>query len=87
MNKALRSVLSFLVNQKCIGGKHFPEDVLIKSRTRWLQKQEVREFKKEYKKIKHLLITLKKRTGKGSGWHISINPKCLSKIKELLELD
>lgn len=85
MNKALRAVLLFLISKRYIGGKHFPEDKLIKSRTKWLSKQDVKDFKKEYKNIKKFLIRLKKRTGKGSSWHISLNPKFLTDIKELLE--
>ena len=87
MNKALRAILLFLINKRYIGGKHFPEEVIIKSRIKWLQKQEIREFNKEYRKIKPFLIRVKKRTGKSSSWHISINPKCLFKIKELLDLE
>ena len=87
MNKALTACLTFLVNKRYIRGKHFPEKILIKSRTKWLTKKEVREFNKEYKKINPYLIRLKKRTRKGSSWHISINPKCLPEIEKILELE
>jgi hypothetical protein len=42
------------------------------------------EFDKAYKEIinQGLILRMKKRTGKGSDWHISINPK---KIKEVYE--
>ncbi len=85
MNKAITSILKFLLNQNIIGAKHFPENKLIKSRIKWLNKQEQKNFKKQYKLIKKYLIRLKKRTGKGSSYHISINPKYLKEIKELLE--
>lgn len=87
MNKALRAVLLFLINKRYIGKKHFPEDKLIKSRTKWLSRQEIKSFKKEYKKTRPFLIRLKKRTGKGSDWHISIDPKHLPEIEEMLELE
>ena len=84
MNKALESVLLFLINKRYIGKRHFPEDKLIKSRIKWINKQETKEFYKEYKRIKPFLIRLKKRTGKSTDWHISINPKCLAEIEELV---
>jgi hypothetical protein len=50
-NKALRAILRYLLNHRTIGGKHFPEEKLIKSRTKYLNKQELKDFKKEYKQI------------------------------------
>ncbi|MBT7903599.1 hypothetical protein HN587_07080 [Candidatus Woesearchaeota archaeon] len=86
MNAAFKSTLIFLLNKHYIGGKHFPENKLIISRTKWLTKQEQKEFNKEYKQIRYCLIILKKKTGKGIDWHISLNPSKLQEIKKLLEI-
>jgi len=82
MNRALRAVLVVLLNKRYIGWKHTPEDKLIKSKTKWLEKKEHKDFEKEYKKLinKDLILRLKKRTGKGSDWHISLNPRKLKEI-------
>ena len=86
MNSALRAILIFLLNRHYIGGKHFPEKKLVISRTRWLSRAEIREFEREYRMILPYLSRLKKRTGKGTEWHISINPRYLAEISELLGL-
>ena len=85
MNKAITSLIKFLLNHNIIGAKHFPENKLIQSRIKWLNKQEQKDFKKQYKELKKYLIRTKKRTGKSSTYHISINPKNIKKIKELLK--
>ena len=86
MNKALKSILYFLVNRNYIGRKYFPEKKLIVSRTKWLNKVDYKEFFKEYKEVRKYLLVVMKRTGKGNEWHISINPKCLGEIKDMLGL-
>ena len=85
MNRGLRAVMLFLLNRRYIGGKHFPEKNIVKAKTRYLQKKEMRDFEKEYKEVVNAVFLLrsKKRTGKGSDWHISLNP---NKLKELLEM-
>jgi hypothetical protein len=86
MNKPIIAIIHFLVHHHYIGGKHFPEDKLITSRTRHLNKDGQKEFEKEYERIKPYLIRLKKKTGKSSSWHISIDPKHLADIENLLKL-
>jgi len=85
MNRGLRAVMLFLLNRRYIGGKHFPEKNLVKAKAIYFQKRERRNFEKEYKEAVNELFLLrsKKRTGKGSDWHISLNP---NKLKELLEM-
>ncbi len=88
MNKAIESMLKFLLGSKYFGGKHFPESKLITSRTKWLNKKEKREFDKAYKRLVNDLIILreKKRTGKGSDWHVSLNSRKVEEINKLVNL-
>jgi hypothetical protein len=85
MNGALKAMIMFMLNKRYIGGKHFPEDKLVNSRTKWLQKEELKEFEKEYKELinTQFILKTKKRTGKGYDWHVSLNPR---KLKEMYEL-
>ena len=48
-------------------------------------KRRVNEFEKEYRDTinNQLILKIKKRTGKGSDWHVSLNPR---KLKELYEM-
>lgn len=87
MNKVLRAALLFLLNKKYIGGRHTPEDKLIKSKTKWFDKKENKEFEKEYKQIinEGIILRLRKRTGKGYDWHVCLNPKKLKELNEMLE--
>ncbi|MFH1073211.1 MAG: hypothetical protein V1743_07325 [Nanoarchaeota archaeon] len=87
MNAALKAVLATMLNKHYIGGKHIPEDKIVKSKTQWLQKHELDEFETEYKQAvnSELFIRLKKRTGKGSDWHISLNPRKLKEIYEMIK--
>ncbi|MFH1649078.1 MAG: hypothetical protein ABIA93_00845 [Candidatus Woesearchaeota archaeon] len=86
MNRALRALLLTMLNRRCIGGKHMPEQTLVKSKTKWLRKAEAREFDSEYRRAlnSQLLLRFKKRTGKGFDWHISLNPRKLGELNELL---
>ena len=88
MNNALRAILISMFNKRIIGGSHTPENKLIVSKTKWLNKKEINQFEKEYKQIinNKIIIRLKKRTKKSSDWHISLNPKKLKELSELLEL-
>ncbi|MBW2994901.1 hypothetical protein KY312_00975 [Candidatus Woesearchaeota archaeon] len=89
MNNALRAVLMFLLNKRYIGGKHTLEDKLVKSKIKWLGAKERSEFKKEYKKLLNegIILRAKKRTGKGSDWHICLNPRKLQYLIEMLRID
>lgn len=85
MNKALIALFRSLLNWWYIGEKHTPESKIIKSKIKWLCKKERKEFHKECgKEIKqnNTVIRIRKRTKKGSDWHISVNPR---KIKEIIE--
>jgi len=87
MNGGLRAIILFLLNKRYIGGKHFPEEKLVVSRTRYLNSEEQKEFEQEYKSFVNelFLLRLKKRTGKGSDWHISLNPRKLKELYEKIE--
>jgi hypothetical protein len=86
MNDGLKDLLSMMLSRRIIGGKHIPERLMIRANTRWHSKQDQREFEKEYQRAlnKRLLIRLKKRTWGGSEWHISLNPREIEEIRELI---
>jgi hypothetical protein len=87
MNPSLRAILLHLLNRKYIGGKHAPEQELVKSRTKWVDEKQKKEFHREYKEIINQGFVLRsmKRTGKGSEWHISLNPRKLKELFAMLE--
>jgi len=87
MNRAIKALLMTMLNQRIIGGKHTPENKIIKSKTKWLDKKEKKEFQKEYKELikQGVMIRVKKRTGKGSDWHISLNSKKVNEVMRWLE--
>lgn len=82
MNRALKAILVFMLNHRYFNNKHTPEKILIVVKTKWLNQHERKDFEREYKDILNqgIILRLKKRTGKGSDWHISLNSR---KIKEL----
>ena len=77
-----------MLSKKCIGGKHTPEEKLIKSKTKWLESDEKKEFEKEYKQTinNSIILRSKKMTGKGSDWHVSLNPRRLKELYEKLSM-
>ena len=87
MNGALKAIITVMLSKKCIGGKHTPEEKLINSKTKWLQKEDYRDFEKGYRKLinNQSILRTKKRTGKGSDWHISLNPRKLKELNEMIE--
>jgi hypothetical protein len=87
MNKAIKALLTTLLNQRKIGGNHIPEELIISSKTRWLNKDERRDFKREYKELinSQTILKVKKRTGKGFDWHISLNPKSVEEVLRITE--
>lgn len=84
MNKAIKALITTMLNKRIIGGKHAPEEYLLK--TRWLRKEEIKEFEKEYRQLinNQSILKIKKKTGKGSDWHISLNPRNLKELYELI---
>jgi hypothetical protein len=87
MNPALKAVLAYMLNHRCIGGKHKPEAELKRNKTRWLSKEERRDFEEEYRGAINngLIIRVKKKTGKGDDWHISLEPSRLRELYEMIE--
>lgn len=87
MDDALRALLRSMLNKRCIGNKHTPEEKIVNSKTKWLKKEELREFERGYKALinENAIIRTRKKTGKGTGWHISLNPRCLNFIYRLLD--
>lgn len=86
MNRGTKAILTFLLNKRYVGGKHFPLEKLFTSRTKYLPKDEQRECEVELYGFIRIgyIIQLKKRTGKGSEWHISLNPRNLREIYEMI---
>ncbi len=86
MNNATKAILLFLLNKRYIGAKHFPEQKLFVSRTKYVTRDEQRQCEAElYVFIKQgYILRAKKRTGKGSEWHISLNPHNLQEICEMI---
>lgn len=84
MHDALKIILTHLINKKYIGGRHAFEGRLINLKTRHVDHADSREFDKEYRILINggFIFRLKKRTGKGSDWHISLNPRKLKELKE-----
>ncbi len=82
MHNELRDLLQYMLSHHIIGARHAPEDRLITSRIKHLPRNVQKEFYEEYDALcrKGWCIRLKKRTGKGSDWHISINPEYTSEI-------
>lgn len=86
MNEGLRGLLLTLLNRRYIGGKHTPEEKSIRSKIKWLGSHEQKEFEKEYKQLVNegIILRSKKMTGKGSDWHISLNPRTLKELYDRL---
>lgn len=90
INRAKRFILRELIKRKKIGGSHIPLDNVI----RYLPEEFLKD--KRTKKIinftlkelvnNKMVVVLKKKTGKGSDLHISVNPRKLKEIAELLNL-
>lgn len=78
----------YLLNHKYIGRRHTPEDRLIKSKTKWIESTGETGFKKDYKKMinQGIILRKKKKTGKGTDWHVSLNPRKLKELGKILEL-
>ncbi|MFO8016431.1 MAG: hypothetical protein R6U32_04975 [Candidatus Woesearchaeota archaeon] len=74
------------MNKRCFGGNHTPEKKLLKSKTRWVDADERKKFEKDYRKAVNegIIMREKKRTKKGSDWHISLNPRMKKEIIEAL---
>ena len=88
MNDALKDLLIEMLKKHYIGAKHIPEDRLIIRRLKCMNKQFQKEFYSEYNDCinKEFFIRLKKRTGKGSDYHISLNPEMIEEINDLVEV-
>ena len=84
-----RLILQKLVRANAWGGKHTPIDFVIKGMPEHYRNTHKGQKTIE-KALKELtnnewLVSLPKRTGKGTGEHISLNPRKVSEIKQFLE--
>ncbi len=89
MDENLKKFLKILLKKRYIGGKHTPESRFIKVIMQNARPESCRSFDKEYGQIinEGFVFRLKKRTGKGSDWHVSLNPEKLGELSELLSFD
>jgi len=87
MNDKLRDIIVTMFKHGYVGARHIPEERLVVSRIKFLRKNLQKEFYKEYHTLlqKNYFIRLKKRTGKGSDWHVSINPEMVEELHEFME--
>lgn len=87
MNDGLRDMLDKMLRHHIVGAKHIPENLMIKSKLKHLDSRLKKEFYTEYELLlkQNYFIRLKKRTGKGSDWHISLNPEMMEEINNMLE--
>ncbi|MBU2589558.1 MAG: hypothetical protein KKA65_03085 [Nanoarchaeota archaeon] len=93
-NLQKRIILKRLIIQKLIrsnvwGGKHIPLDFTIKGipehfRNRHKGKRIIEKVLKELIKDRWIIILIKK-IGKGTGKHLSLNPKQVNEIKKLFD--
>ena len=88
MNDALRDMLKEMIVSHYIGGRHIPEDRLIIRRLKLMNKHFQKEFYSEYHEYinRGFFIRLKKKTGKGTDYHISLDPGFIAEIRELVRL-
>lgn len=82
-------ILQKLIRANIWGGKHTPIDFIIKGipeNYRNTHKGQ-KTFEKALKKLTNneWIIIVKKKTGKGSDDHISLNPRMVSEIKDFVE--
>ncbi|MGV8172225.1 MAG: hypothetical protein ACP5OA_06055 [Candidatus Woesearchaeota archaeon] len=89
MNKLLLDLLDRMLRRRIIGAKHTPEDLMIRQKLKQIDNNSRKDFYQEYNTLikQNYFIRLKKRTGKGSDWHISLNPEMIEEINELLEAE
>ena len=82
MNGILIDMLAYMFRHNIIGAKHLPESLLLKSKLKNANKFLQKEFYHDYKILvnQEYFIRLKKQTGKGSEYHISLNPEMLEEI-------
>ena len=86
-------ILKILILQKLIrsntwGGKHTPLDFIAKGIPEHYRNTHKgkKVFEKALKELKNdgWIVILSKKTGKGSGDHISLNPRKVEEIKQFL---
>ncbi|MBI4453103.1 hypothetical protein HY636_00500 [Candidatus Woesearchaeota archaeon] len=81
-----RNILKVLFNRKSIGNAHFPEDLLFKRLKNIHDKQLRKLVDEEWKKLENegFIVRMKKKTHKGNDFHVSLNPKRIFEVKEMI---
>lgn len=88
MNVVLKQLTRTLAAGKKFGENHTPEHQLLTRRTKYMNKNERKEFEEEYENLikKGIILREKKRTGKNADWHISLNNHFKKEIEEIIRL-
>lgn len=81
----LKSVIRFLLTHKCVGGVHTPESFLFKRFKNVHDKQIRKKIAVQWFELERegFIIRMKKRTRKGSDYHISLNPSFVPLLREM----
>ena len=69
-----------------IGSKHAPERLMFRFALKHFGRDVQKTFYADYTVLlnKDYFVKLKKRTGKGTEYHISLNPEMIEELKELI---
>jgi len=82
-------ILQKLIRANIWGGKHTPLDFILKGIPEHYKNTHKgkKEIEKVLKGLKNngWIIILSKRTGKGSGDHVSLNPRKIREIRQFIE--
>lgn len=83
----IKSVVRTLLTRKCIGGVHTPEAQLFRKFKNIHDKIIRKKIDEDWKQLENsgCIIRMKKRTKKGTDYHVSLNPKRVFEMKEWLE--
>ncbi|MBS3121726.1 hypothetical protein J4434_02485 [Candidatus Woesearchaeota archaeon] len=87
INEEVKSIVRTLLTRKRIGGVHTPEAQLFRKFKNIHDKEIRKKIDEDWKQLETFgyLIRMKKRTKKGTDYHVSLNPKRVFEIKEWIE--
>jgi hypothetical protein len=84
MDGGIKRLLEVMIGRHYIGGKHFPEKRLLRMASYHIDDK--RQFESQYRRLLNdwIIIRAMKRTGKQYDCHISINPRRIKEVKEII---
>lgn len=82
----IKNALTILFNKKYIGNAHVPEEFIMKRLKNVHDKKLRRQIADEWKWLENegYITRMKKRTSKGTDFHVSLNPKKIFEVKEMI---